>query len=70
MDNPIVHLRPARPGLRVVDPRDRDKRGRMRPLPEDGKRVRLTQYWMRRLADGDVVEGKAKAKAKAKETKA
>lgn len=44
-----LHVRPA-PGRRVTDPRTG------RPLPERGARVPATQYWHRRLADGDVVE--------------
>ena len=37
-------------GLFVRDPATRE------PLPEAGREVPEDQYWMRRLADGDVVE--------------
>lgn len=33
-------------------------------LPAEGRNVELTQYWMRRLDDGDVVEGAPEVKPK------
>ena len=43
-------------GLQVRDPADGQ------PLPADGKTVRDSGYWRRRLRDGDVTLGKAPAK--------
>lgn len=43
-------LKPARPGMVVRDPRGFAK------LPEKGKWVNMTSYWVRRLLCGDVVE--------------
>lgn len=43
-----MHIRPA-PGLRVRDPISK------RHLPEGGKDVPESSFWMRRLAEGDVV---------------
>lgn len=37
-------------GLVVRDPHSKQ------PLPESGREVQPTSYWLRRLADGDVVE--------------
>ena len=42
-------LKPA-PGLAVRDPELRDL------LPDTGRPVPRSEYWLRRLADGDVVE--------------
>lgn len=53
-----AYLKP-RAGLQVRQPDGR-------VLPVDGKRVTITPYWSRRIADGDVVEGTAPAKRKAK----
>ena len=39
-------------GLQVRDPVTRE------PLPATGREVPETQYWMRRLADGDVIRSK------------
>lgn len=44
-----VVLKPAQPGLRVLDP------ATLSPLPETGVEVELTSHWQRRLDDGDVV---------------
>jgi hypothetical protein len=44
-----VKIRPANPGMMIRDPNTR------RPLPEDGARVSVSNFWRRRLADGDVV---------------
>lgn len=45
----FVFLKPA-PGRKVRDPVTRLH------LPDSGKRVQISTYWTRRLADGDVVE--------------
>lgn len=47
-----VHVRP-REGLVVRDPET------LQPLPPEGREVDLTTYWIRRLADGDVVTADA-----------
>lgn len=44
-----VVLKPAEPGLRVLDP------ATLSPLPETGAEVELTSHWQRRIDDGDVV---------------
>lgn len=44
-----VHVTPARPDLRVLDP----DRGDL-PLPSEGREVVLSSYWIRRIEDGDV----------------
>ena len=44
-----VVLKPATPGLRVLDPVT------LSPLPDDGVEVELNSHWQRRLNDGDVV---------------
>lgn len=44
-----MFLKPAE-GRQVPDPARGDH------LPEGGRNVELTQYWQRRIADGDVVE--------------
>jgi hypothetical protein len=44
-----MKLKPG-PGVAVRDPELRDF------LPDDGREVPRTDYWLRRLADGDVVE--------------
>jgi len=47
-----VILRPARDGLVVRDPKTR------LPLPPEGRELNKDDpYWIRRLADGDVVIG-------------
>ena len=43
-----MYVKPA-PGLRIVDPILRDF------LPEEGRLVTPSDYWHRRLRDGDVV---------------
>lgn len=59
----IVHLKPARKGLKVAVP------GRVNAyLPEDGQEVPLSNYWRRRLITGCVVrvetsKGRAPAEA-------
>jgi len=40
------------PGLRVLHPAGSPKA--MRPLPAGGEWVTLTDYWQRRIDDGDV----------------
>lgn len=47
-----IHIKPARSGLRVVDPETNV------PIPEDGTRVVPGQYWNRRIASGEVVQVK------------
>lgn len=44
-----MFLKPVE-GRQVPDPARGDH------LPEGGRNVELTQYWQRRIADGDVVE--------------
>ena len=44
-----------KPGLLVRDPIT------MRPLPEGGAEKPLSPYWRRRIKDGDVTGGRAKA---------
>jgi hypothetical protein len=44
-----MFVKPA-PGVKVRDPRSKLH------LPEGGKEVPATTYWLRRLAAGDVVE--------------
>lgn len=44
-----MHVRPAREGLIVLDPTS------YHPLPPAGAEVPRSSYWLRRLADGDVV---------------
>lgn len=39
-----------KPGLIVRDPEDG------RPIPEDGKTVQRSSYWLRRLRDGSVTQ--------------
>lgn len=46
-----MHLKPQ-PGRVVTDP------ATGQPLPEEGARVEPSQYWFRRLQDGDVTEVK------------
>jgi hypothetical protein len=49
-----MYLKPA-PGAQVPDP----ERGDL--LPPDGREVQFTQYWQRRINDGDVTEDPAPA---------
>ena len=51
---PKIFIRPA-PGRMVRDPRT------MKPLPESGKSVERTPFWIRRLKAGDVVSASAAA---------
>lgn len=46
----IKVLKPKVVGTTVRDPRTRE------PLPPEGKAVRMTTFWRRRLADNSVVE--------------
>ncbi len=46
-------VRPARQGLRVVDPETHQ------PLPADGAEVPLNSYWRRKLKAGEVKEVRA-----------
>jgi hypothetical protein len=45
-----IFVRPVSPGLIVRDPITRQ------PLPSEGAEKPRDTYWLRRLADGDVVE--------------
>jgi hypothetical protein len=55
------HLIPA-PGRTVRDSKS------LEALPAEGRAVEMTPFWKRRLADGDVTEGKpTKSSAKPKE---
>ena len=49
----VMRLKPAVPGTVVRDPLTRE------PLPPDGAEVQMTTYWLRRLAQGDVVQAAA-----------
>lgn len=57
-----LNIRPARSGLRVINP------ATGRPLPERGAAVIFDQYWRRRLADGDVVKTRKRKRAPKPET--
>lgn len=54
------YIKPAREGLIVRKPSNG------RPLPAEGAEVDWNRYWVRRLAEGSIVEAKAPAKPKAK----
>lgn len=56
-----MHVKPA-PGLSIRDPDLMDL------LPEEGREVPDSTYWIRRLRDGDVVSVQAKASAEQKKT--
>jgi hypothetical protein len=56
-------LKPG-PGLAVRDPELRDF------LPAEGRTVPRSDYWLRRLADGDVVEATTPAPAPKTESQA
>jgi len=58
MPKTTAYLTPA-PGLRVVNPATKA------PLPAEGETVELDTYWIRRIGDQDVTEGKAPAAAAA-----
>lgn len=62
MSNPQkTFVKPAA-GRRVLDPATR------KPLPAEGAEVERTPYWLRRLREGDVTEGRAApSKPKTKE---
>jgi len=53
-----MFLKPARAGLIVRDPISRD------PLPQAGAEKPDTQFWRRRIADGDVIEAKPEKRAR------
>ena len=58
---PSKYLTPA-PGRTVRDPKN------LEALPAEGRAVEMTPFWKRRLADGDVTEGKPpKSSTKPKE---
>lgn len=50
-----MRIKPARPGLLVRDPVSK------RPLPDSGRDVPETSYWLRRLAAGDVIPAMVQA---------
>lgn len=56
----MIHVIPAK-GLQVRDPRTGE------PLPPEGAQVPRTRYWLRRLRDGDVTEGRPAKKNRSKE---
>ncbi len=53
-----MYVKPA-PGLRIVDPLLRDF------LPAEGRLVEPSDYWHRRLRDGDVLPAPTPAQAQA-----
>lgn len=53
-----IKVKPT-PGREVPDPQ------RMDTIPSDGRVVEHSQYWARRIADGDVVIDKASTARKA-----
>lgn len=53
-----MQVKPA-PDRKVPDP---EKGGF---LPQEGREVEATAYWLRRLADGDVIEAEKEADAQA-----
>ena len=57
-------LKPAFPGVSTRDPKTGIR------LPDEGKAVRLTTFWKRRLEDGSVVEVKNSTSLSAPETPA
>lgn len=57
-----MHLKPVS-GLQVPDP---DRGGF---LPPEGRECEPHQFWLRRLADGDVVEAQPEIKPEAKPKK-
>lgn len=59
MSKETVFVRPAA-GRVVRDPVTREA------LPEGGLEVPRNSYWLRRLRDGDVIEGKARGAGKTK----
>lgn len=56
-----MHVRPAHPDLLVANPEARPPMPRH--LPPEGAEVPDTEYWRRRLRDGDVVPVPAEAEA-------
>jgi hypothetical protein len=54
-----MYVKPAK-GLQVPDPELRDY------LPKEGREVSPSEYWTRRLLDGDVKETEAPREPKAK----
>ncbi len=50
-------------GVLVIDPDTNT------PLPPEGAEVRLSTYWQRRIADGDVTPGQPAAPVKTKGAK-
>lgn len=50
----MIHVIP-REGLKVPDPEQMQTPGRH--LPPEGRTVEPSEYWARRVRDGDVTEG-------------
>lgn len=48
-DDTRIHIRPARAGESVLDPTTN------KPLPDKGKEVVRSAYWLRRINAGDVL---------------
>lgn len=46
----IKVLKPTDPEITVRDPKTREQ------LPKEGKAVRMTTFWRRRISDGSVIE--------------
>jgi hypothetical protein len=57
-----MFVKPSHPALKVADPEARPPLPRH--LPATGAEVPDTEYWRRRLADGDVVPARAPRAAK------
>lgn len=57
-----MYVKPSE-GRQVPDPDRGDA------LPPEGREVVPTQYWQRRLADGDVIESTAPAEPRAAKSK-
>lgn len=45
----VLKVKPAKEGLIVRDPETK------RPLPADGKMVRMSAYWIRRKIAGEII---------------
>ena len=61
MPHPVSFFVKPAPGLRIADPQTGEY------LPETGAVMPRSGFWLRRLADGDIVEAKPAAPAKSKE---
>lgn len=54
-------IKPKNKHLQVIDPET------MKPLKEEGEQKPRTEYWLRRVIDGDVVIARTTTKATIKE---